>query len=198
MFKKPKSGDAVDEDGPKADDDSNNDPAVEGNEGEDPKIDDDNGSGADSDDLGAGGSKCIKPSIIPKYLPFQQAAIREKVKSLSPEEDSAIKEYIEAEYAAALEVWECPWLATAKVGDNVDDLQRKYYQKLVLQHSVAFCPSHILRNATRLAHTLRVTTEEVTRQTGYRTFFLWGGPSVQTPGTVHIGAYVCAFLFVLF
>jgi hypothetical protein len=135
LFTKPESGDAVDEDDPKPDGD--NDPGVEGNEGEDPKFDDNDGSGADDDDddeyddPGAGDGKCIKPSIIPKYLPFQQAAIREMVKKLSPEEDATVMDYIEAEYAAALKVWEFPWLATAKAGDDADDLQRKYYQKSV-------------------------------------------------------------------
>ena len=186
LFKKPKSDDAADD---------NDDPGMRSNEDEDPETDDDNDPGADNP--GASKGKRIMPSIIPRYLPFQQAVMREKVKALSPEEDARVEDHIETNYAAAMKVWESPWLASAKPGQKVDDLQKKYYRKYVSQYSAAFQPSsHIFRNAERLCHTLQVAGEEIARQTGYNSFFLWGGPSTQMPGTVNVTAYVRVSFYV--
>ena len=49
--------------------------------------------------------------------------------------------------------------------------------------------SHVHRNANQLSHTLQVAGEEITRQTLFRTFFMWGGPS-SVPGTIDILSYV--------
>lgn len=197
LFKKLKSDNTVSDDDPEADDDGDGNPGVGSTQDKDPEADDDEDPGTDSDDGDEPGTKnndngkCVRPSIIPKYLPFQQAAIREIVKTLPPDVDATVENYINTTYDAALKVWESPWLASVKPGGAVDDLQMKYYRKLVFQCSVAlWSSSHIFRNVERLGHTLQVASEEVTRQTAYKTFFMWGGPSAVAPATVDFTAYV--------
>jgi hypothetical protein len=81
------------------------------------------------------------PKVLP-FIHFQQALIREKVKTMSAEEEAAVERYINEQRAAALKVWEWLWLTaprTSKLpeelttliepGISEEDLEMEYYQK---------------------------------------------------------------------
>ena len=62
------------------------------------------------------------------FVRFQQAVIRDRLKTMSEEEAAAVERRIGESYAAALAEWEKPWLsATSDTPD--DELKREYYQK---------------------------------------------------------------------
>ena len=50
----------------------------------------------------------------------------------------------------------------------------------------------ISRNLHRVNRSLQVVGEEVTRQTSFKTFFMWGGPSTML-GSVDLTVYVHSF-----
>lgn len=71
---------------------------------------------------------------VPKFLVFQQAIIREKVKTMSDTEADAVDALIEERYAAAIAVWESPWTAPKSGQEGVSEieLENQFYQTYVL------------------------------------------------------------------
>lgn len=68
-----------------------------------------------------------------------------------------------------------------------------------VSHTTALTCAHSLcpcRNTSRLNHSLQHISEEVTRQSSYRTFFLWGGPSAMAGG-LDVSWYASFFFSVL-
>ena len=67
---------------------------------------------------------------IPRFVVFQQAIIREKIKEMSNAEAAAVEELIEDRYAVAMEIWESPWLAPVKGQEQLSatELENKFFQ----------------------------------------------------------------------
>ena len=67
---------------------------------------------------------------VPKFVVFQQAIIREKVREMSAIEATAVDELIEERYAVAMDIWESPWLAPVKGREQASEteLEHEYYQ----------------------------------------------------------------------
>ena len=81
-------------------------------------------------------------------------------------------------YAAALKEWESPWLDPSSPDKNEGDLKVEYYQSKPSKLFSSCTPSsHACRNANQLNHSLQLVGEEVTCQTTFKTFFMWGGLS---------------------
>ena len=122
---------------------------------------------------------------VPKFVVFQQAIIREKIKEISEVEADAVETLIEERYAAAMQAWESPWTAvkaSKKEASEASEVEREnqFYQGYVLSRfqyhpKLIFCS-----NIDRLAHSVQVAIEEVRRCTTHNTFVMCGGPS---PGT---------------
>jgi len=81
-------------------------------------------------------------SAVPPFVHFQQTIIREKFKVIPSEELAAVEQYIEETHAAALKLWERPWLTTPKSSKlpkelkttsnshkSEEELEAEYYQK---------------------------------------------------------------------
>jgi len=64
---------------------------------------------------------------IPPFVHFQQTVIRDKLKSMSDEEATAVEAHIEDAYATAMKIWEQPWLAPTKAGKSGNNLENEFY-----------------------------------------------------------------------
>ena len=70
---------------------------------------------------------------VPKFVVFQQAIVREKIKTMSDIESDAVDALIEERYAAAVAAWESPWTASkaGQGGVSEVELENKFYQEYV-------------------------------------------------------------------
>ena len=88
---------------------------------------------------------------VTKFVVFQQAIIREKVKEMSDIEADAVETLIEDRYAAAIETWESPWIPIVKgKGQEPEpemlseaELENKFYQRYVLILNSTQSTAHI-------------------------------------------------------
>ena len=82
------------------------------------------------------------PLSVPPFVHFQQMLIHKKVKMISSEEVVAVEKYIKELHAAAMKVWEQPWMTTSRSsklpkelkasripGKTEEELEMEYYQK---------------------------------------------------------------------
>ena len=67
---------------------------------------------------------------IPKFVIFQQAIIRKKVREMSAIEATTVDKLIKECYAVTMDIWESPWLAPVKGWEQASEteLEHEYYQ----------------------------------------------------------------------